>query len=61
MFEDILGEKKKQRLIEIFCPECDYVIAWQLLVEGENEIEWPKNCPNCDRRAQDVRVRTKNV
>jgi len=60
MFEDILGEKK-QRLIEIVCPHCDYVIAWQLLVEGENEIEWSKNCFNCDKLAQEVKVRTTNV
>lgn len=59
MFEDILEPKKKQNIVEIYCIQCDYVIAWQLLKEGENKVEWPLVCPNCDESAEDVKIRSR--
>ena len=60
MFEDILGEKI-QNIVEVKCGYCLFVIAWQLLEEGENKIEWPECCPNCDAVAERVLVESKRV
>jgi len=60
MFEDIL-KPKKQNIVEIHCIHCDYVIAWQLLKEGENKVEWPEFCPNCDESAETVQARGRHT
>ena len=59
MFEDILGSEERRFVIEIICPNCDYVIVWKLVTEEEygERLEWGTQCMNCLTILDEVIVR----